>query len=94
MRGNLTEVDFVGLVLRELAGTREHSLDSSTGQSILTIHNELVAITGDELHKHGIRALTSSEDRLTGVHVGVAGSHCSSQLSVLLSCRSESSNIS
>merc|ERR1739848_531993 len=51
MRGNLTEVDFVRLVLRELARTREHPMDSSTGQSILSLHNELVAITGDELDK-------------------------------------------
>ena len=53
MRGNLTEVDFVGLVLRELARTREHSLDGSTGQSVLSLHNELVAVTGDELDKPG-----------------------------------------
>merc|ERR1719219_1621481 len=87
MRGNLTEVDFVRLVLRELARTREHSLDSSTGQSILSLHNELVAITGDELDKHGIRALTATEDRLTGVHVRVAGSHSGSPFSSrLLSC--------
>merc|ERR1719464_2479429 len=84
MRGNLTEVDFVGLVLRELARTREHSLDGSTGQSVLSLHNELVAITGDELHKHGIRALTASEVRLTGVHVRVAGSHSRSPFSIAL----------
>ena len=53
MTRNLPEVDFVGLVLRELAGTREHSLDSSTGQGILSLHNELVAVTGDELDKPG-----------------------------------------
>merc|ERR1719400_2662680 len=75
MRGNLSEVDFV---LRELTRAGEHGLDSSTGQSILSLHNELVAVTGDELHKHGVRALTATEDRLTGVHVGVAGSHSSS----------------
>merc|ERR1719411_2202013 len=84
MRGNLTEIDFVSLVLRELTRTREHSLDSSTGQSILSLHNELVAITGDELRKHGIRTLTATEDRLTGVHVGVAGSHSSSPFSSAL----------
>merc|ERR1719278_1634148 len=84
MRGNLSEVHFVGLVLRELARTREHSLDSSTGQSVLSLHNELMAITRDELHKHGIRALTATEDRLTGVHVGVAGSHSCSPFSIAL----------
>merc|ERR550539_131983 len=85
MRGNLTEVDFVGLVLRELAWTREHGLDGSAGQSVLSLHNELMAITGDELHKHGIRTLTASEDRLTSVHVGVSSSHSRSAFwSVLL----------
>merc|ERR1719278_696312 len=84
MRGNLSEVAFVGFVLRELTRTREHGLDSSTGQSILSLHNELVAVTGDELHKHGIRALTATEDRLTGIHVGVAGSHSSSPFSIAL----------
>ena len=61
MRGNLTEVDFVRLVLRELAWTREHSLDGSTGQSVLSLHNELMAITGDELHKPRTNSVKWSE---------------------------------
>ena len=51
MRGNLSEINFVRFVLRELAWARQHSLDSSTGQSVLSLHDELVAITRDELHE-------------------------------------------
>ena len=51
MRGNLTKVDLVRFVLRELARTREHRLDGATGQGVFSLDDELVAITGDELDK-------------------------------------------
>ena len=49
MTRNLPEVDLVGLVLSELARTREHGLDGSAGQSVLPLHDELVAVAADQL---------------------------------------------
>ena len=49
MTRNLPEVDLVGLVLSELARTREHGLDGSTGQSVLPLDDELVAVAADQL---------------------------------------------
>ena len=51
MRGNLTKVDLVSLVLRELPWSRQHRFDGTTGQSIFPLDDELVAIAGDELDK-------------------------------------------
>ena len=51
MRRDLTEVDFVGLVLRELTRPRQHGLDGAASESVLSLHDELVTIAGDELDK-------------------------------------------
>ena len=64
---NLPEVDLVGFVLRELAWTRQHGLqsridkksllisqvwaylDGPTGQSVVPLDDELVAVAADQL---------------------------------------------
>ena len=51
MRRNLAEVDLVSLVLGELPRAGQHRLDGPRGQSIFSLHYELMAVAGDELDK-------------------------------------------
>ena len=49
MTRNLPEVDLVGLVLSELSRAGEHGLDGSTGQGVLPLDDEFVAVAADQL---------------------------------------------
>jgi len=44
VRGNLTEVDFVCLVLTELARSRQHCLDCTGGEGMIPLDYELVTV--------------------------------------------------
>ena len=48
---NLSKVDLVGLILSKLSRARQHRLDGPRGQSIFSLHYELMAVAGDELDK-------------------------------------------
>merc|ERR1719369_1060081 len=88
MRGDLTEVYLVGFILCKLSRSGKHGLNSTTGQSMVSLHNELVPITEDQLNIHGIRTLASSINSLSCVHGSIS---CSHHWFKKISCRSESS---
>ena len=68
MAGDLPEVHLVGLVLGELARPREHGLDGAAGQGMVPLHDELLAVAGDELDVHGLWPLAPTVNLLPGVH--------------------------
>ena len=51
VRRDLAEVDLVSLVLGELSRAGQHRLDGPRGQSIFSLHYELMPVAGDEFDK-------------------------------------------
>ena len=66
--GDLPEVHLVSLVLGELPRPGEHGLDGAAGQGVVPLHDELLAVAGDELDVHGVWPLTPSVNLLPSVH--------------------------
>ena len=69
--GDLSEVHLVGFVLGELTRPGEHGLDGAAGQSVVPLHDELVAVAGDEFDIHGLGPLAPPVHLLPGVHAAV-----------------------
>ena len=76
---DLAEGHLIGLVLSEAPGSGKHGLDCARVQSMLSLDNELMTITGDQQHVHGVRTLAVSVGIVSGggVH-GTAGVACES----------------
>jgi len=77
VRGDLTKVDFVGLVLAELAGPGQHGLDRSGGQSVVPLDDEFVPVRRDELDVHRLGSLAAAVHARAGLSHCVVGGHTS-----------------
>jgi len=76
VRGDLAEVDLVGLVLAELARSGQHGLDGARGQGVVPLDDELVAVRRDELDVHGVGAFAAAVNpRVAGLSHHFVGGH-------------------